>query len=296
MALHQELTAGEFITRVQSSRTQIGPTDKRVIEAIVQDPQAVVEGTVSDLARRAGSAPSSVVRACHSLGYGGFQELKLAVARDLARQEASADGNPGLTFSGVLTTATPSGEVLRAIAVKSAETVRGVPDTVSEKEFSAALDALEQATRVVVVGNGTSAGSARDASYRLAMLGRTVSAPGDSPAQQLHAYHLSLGTVCLVISHSGATRESLAAATAAKDSGATVIALTSFRASPLTEVASIVLVAGGFDYGFRLELMASRLAHLAVIDALFVGLALRAPEQSERALEAAADMSARAKL
>lgn len=296
MVQPQELTDGEFITRVQSSRTLIGPTDNRVIDAVVQDPKTVVEGTVSDLARRAGISQSSVIRACHSLGYGGFQEMKLAVARDLARQEVAADGSHGLAFNGMLTAETPPSDVLRAIAVKSAETVRGIPDTVSPEEFTAALDALHTATRVVVVGNGTSAGSARDAAYRLAMLGRIVSAPGDSPAQRLHSYHLSEGAVCLVISHSGSTRETLAAATAAKNSGATVIALTSFRASPLTEIAPIVLVAGGFDYGFRLEVMASRLAHLAVIDALFVGLALRAPEQSERALEAAADMSARAKL
>ncbi|MER6523707.1 MurR/RpiR family transcriptional regulator [Streptomyces sp. NPDC001508] len=292
----QELTDGEFIARVQASRTLIGPTDRRIIDAIVQDPKAVVEGTVSDLAKRAGAAQSSVIRACHSLGYGGFQEMKLTVTRDLARREVTANENPELTFNGDLTSDTPPTEIIRAIAVKSAETVRTIPDTVSPEAFSAALDALQQATRIVVVGNGTSAGSARDASYRLAMLGRTVSAPSDSRTQQLHSHHLSQGTVCLVISHAGSTRETLNAATAAKDSGATVVALTSFRASPLTDIASIVLVAGGFDYGFRLEVMASRLAHLAVIDALFVGLALREPEQSALALEAVADIGARAKL
>lgn len=169
-----------------------------------------------------------------------------------------------MTYGGGLTSDTPPEKLIRAIAAKSAEAVRGIPDSVSPEEFSAALDALQQATRIVIVGNGTSADPARDASCRLAMLGRVVSAPGDSSAQGLHSHHLSQGTVCLIISHSGSTRESLKAATAAKDSGAIVIALTSFRASPLTEVASIVLVAGGVDYGFRLEVMASRLAYLAV--------------------------------
>ena len=94
---------------------------------------------------------------------------------------------------------------------------------------------------------------------------------------------LGPGDVCLAISHTGATRETLAATRAAAEAGATTIAITSFLRSPLTEVAAITLVAGSRETNYRVEAMASRMAHLAVLDALFVAVAL---QDRQRALAA----------
>jgi len=45
-----------------------------------------------------------------------------------------------------------------------------------------------------------------------------------------------------------------------------------------------VILAGGREVAFRLEAMASRLAHVAVLDALLVAVALADEERSQRAL------------
>ncbi len=55
---------------------------------------------------------------------------------------------------------------------------------------------------------------------------------------------------------------------------------TSFSRSPIAELAEVVLVAGGPERSFRLEAMASRLAHLGVLDALGVAVALRTRERA----------------
>ena len=84
----------------------------------------------------------------------------------------------------------------------------------------------------------------------------------------------------------------MGAVEAAKDAGAQTILITSFLRSPLSEVADIVLTAGSREVSFHLEAVASRLAHLAVIDALLVAVAELDHQRSERALDLYADVVA----
>ena len=51
--------------------------------------------------------------------------------------------------------------------------------------------------------------------------------------------------------------------------------MTGFRRSPLVEIVDHAIVAGSRETAFRVEAMASRIVHVAIVDALFVLLALR---------------------
>jgi DNA-binding MurR/RpiR family transcriptional regulator len=77
----------------------------------------------------------------------------------------------------------------------------------------------------------------------------------------------------------------LSAAQNARGAGATVVALTSFQRSPITTVAHVVLVTASAETAFRVEAMASRIAHLSVVDALYVALATRRLEGALEALD-----------
>ncbi len=69
--------------------------------------------------------------------------------------------------------------------------------------------------------------------------------------------------------------------------------MTSFFKSPLTEIAEISLVAGSRETNFRMEAVASRIAHMAVLDALHVAVFLsnvdRATAAQQRSAEALAE-------
>ncbi|MYX23402.1 MurR/RpiR family transcriptional regulator, partial [Streptomyces sp. SID8380] len=67
---------------------------------------------------------------------------------------------------------------------------------------------------------------------------------------------------------------------------------TSYVRSPLTETSDCVLVAGGQDLVLGLEAVASRLAHLAVIDALVQTLLDLGGEEARRALDVSAEVTA----
>ena len=102
--------------------------------------------------------------------------------------------------------------------------------------------------------------------------------------------------MCVAVSHTGSTHETLQAAGGAAQAGATVVAITSFTRSALTELADVVIVSGARELGLRLEAVASRLAHLAVLDALLVAVAERDPERAQAALAVFADVLAEHRL
>jgi DNA-binding MurR/RpiR family transcriptional regulator len=275
----EALRSGSVYSRVKSASNTLNSSESRVLAYVLVHPDVVVRSSLADLAGSLGTATSTIVRACQSVGWSGFQELKLALAKDIALRDQSVTHSAGIGVD------TPANLLIRRILFATAQTVRDAVETVDAEALEAAIDKTMFATRILVVGNGASASPAHDVAYRLSVLGYWATAPQGAVEQHLTAARLASQDVVLVISHTGRTAETLAAAEEAKRAGATVIAITSFDASPLVTLSDLVLVAGGPDQGMQLEALTSRLVHLAVFDALLVGVAVRRGKFSKAALD-----------
>ncbi len=272
---------GSVLPRIRAALPSLIPSDARVAREILKNPEGVIHLSVGDVASAAGTSASTVVRCCQRLGFRGFQHLKIALAQDgvhnqTLERQAATKGSPHETLVRVLSS--------------GARVLRDSLSTVGVQEFEEAVDALRRARRVLFVGVGTSAPLAQDAAYRFLTIGVRAEAPPDVHAQHVCARLLKPGDVCLAVSHTGATRETVTSVQAARESGATTIAVTSFSRSPITKFTQVVLVAGGPEASFRLEAMTSRIAHLSVLDALFVAVALKTRKRSNAALDATADV------
>ncbi len=78
----------------------------------------------------------------------------------------------------------------------------------------------------------------------------------------------------LTVSHSGSTHETVTATRLAKEAGATTICITNYGKSPILAHTDIVLHTMARETQFRTEAMTSRIAQLAIVDALIACLAL----------------------
>jgi DNA-binding MurR/RpiR family transcriptional regulator len=258
-------------------------SDARVAQVIVEEPDAVIYRSVSEVAESAGTSTATVVRCAQELGFRGFHDLKLALARERATFEAAARTDASEAPDPRLT-------VLAQVVSAGAQTLRDAVALVDPQAFDAVVTALASTERVLFAGIGTSAPLAADAAYRFSAIGLRAESFADLHVQHFHARRLGPGDLCVAVSHTGSTRETLEAVAAARAGGATTAAITSFARSPLTELVDHVILAGTREVSFRLEAMASRLAHLALLDALLVASAERDPQRAEAALEAYADM------
>lgn len=283
------LRTGQVAARIHATRARLVPSAMKVVELVVQDSPAILTYSVSELASRAGTSESTVIRACQALGFKGFHDLKLALASDLATQQ---DDGETLQRGTDIDSRTPRREIPRLVLRDSAAVLQDAVRTLDLDAYEGALEVLTAARRILVIGNGTSSAPAQDCAYRLTTLGLLVHSPADTFGQHLTARMLEDRDAVLAVSHTGSTKETLAAVHAASASGAEIIAVTSHLRSPLATHAHHVLVAGGPELGFRQEAMTSRLAHLALLDTLFVGVALARPKRSREFLDVMADVTA----
>ncbi|MFG6192049.1 MurR/RpiR family transcriptional regulator [Nonomuraea sp. JJY05] len=261
---------------VRARLSGLHDAEARVAQVVLDQGAGLVHLSVSDVARLAGTSASTVVRACRRLGFGGYQELKIASAREAPRgPEPEDDRDP-----------------LAATVRAAQEALGGLGATLSRDDLSAAAEAIGGAARVLLAATGLSGAVATDAAYRLRALGLPVDLPPDPLTAHLAAELLPEPSVCLAISHSGATRSTVDTARRARAAGARVVAITSYASSPLAEESTWVLVGGGQDLVLGMEAVASRLAHLTIVDTLsMILLALRG-DAAERAVSASADVTA----
>ena len=243
----------------------------------LERPDLAARMNVGELARAADVSAATVMRFCKSLGYEGFGDLRFALALDIPddyepdRDEIIPDDDA----------AAVAGKVFRADLKALQETWR----MLDLDALARAVDALEWARHVQVIGTGASAPIALDAAYRLSCLGKSTTVATDPFLQVVSVTTLTELDLAFVISHTGRTESTLALAREAKAHGATVLGLSSALGSPLVELADVALVVAMGETSFRVGSTASRIAQISVVDALYVALANRFPEDAATRLE-----------
>lgn len=245
---------------------QLRRSETRVAEAVMRDPAASVHRTLAELAAEAAVSEPTVVRFCRAVGFRGFREFQITLAQALAAQGAFNDA--------AMTPIDPRQNLIGSVLSNHLRALAAVRDGLDTETTNRAIDILADARRIEFFGLGASGIVAADAQQKFFRLGRPTVAYTDPHMQLMSAVTLRSGDVVVAISHTGRTTDVLESVVAAKDAGAQVIAITS-PDSPLSFAASVTLPVATIEDTDVYTPMMSRLAHLAVVDVLATGLALR---------------------
>lgn len=260
------LPPGGVLAHIRSLLPALQPTERAVASVFLDRPAEVVEMSSQQVAEVAGASRATVVRASQSLGFSGYQQLRVLLAGDVGASRPAPPTGPADSPAAMVaaTFAHVGASVPAMVALLDHADVRRV------------VELLATAPRVVVVGNGLSAPLAMDAAARLVGLGRRAEAPLDGISQQVSARQLGAGEVLLVISGSGASAGSVRAAESAHRAGAAVVLVTAFARSPLAALADVALVVGMPDLTFRDELtLTTRVPQVILLEGLLAALARR---------------------
>ena len=170
------------------------------------------------------------------------------------------------------------GDIARVVRRVFALEIEALQDTVRHLDAEAArraVEALAGAGGVLFIGTGAAMALSELAAYRLKVLGLRASWAGD-PGTILPEIHLlGPGDVLCAISYHGATRHVVEALDHARQRGLTTICLTAVPGSPAAQRADIRLVAFGQQTALGFGQFASRVAVVALLDALAAAVAWR---------------------
>lgn len=265
------------LSKISNIRSQLSPSELKIADYILACPEQVTHFSSQELAQQADVSQSSIVKFTQKIGFKGFTAFKLAVSEDLGRKHAIKTDNVGDLYNGI-----GRDDDLETMAKKLAqEKINSIVETTQALDnatLARVLDAINQAGRVQLVGIGGSALTAKDLWYKLLKIGVTTLFAQDSHVQISIAQTLGPGDVQLVVSYSGASRDVLAAAELAKRNGAILIAVTSFRNTPLRQMADMVLDTVADENELRISSISSRTAQNTITDILFLGLVQRRDE------------------
>ncbi|GAA4607165.1 MurR/RpiR family transcriptional regulator [Actinoallomurus liliacearum] len=271
------------VVRVRSLLPSLPPAEARVAQRVIDDPEAVANSTITELAQACGTSETTVIRFCRAIGFAGYPELRLTLATEAGRAQ-------GVTGGRVVGSDISTDDTLQQVVEKiSFADARAVEETANQLDIEAlerVVAAIVDARRVDIYGVGASAFVALDFQQKLHRIGRTSYGWSDAHIMLTSAAVLEPGDVAVGISHTGTTVDTIDALNVAKRRGATTVALTNFPRSPIAEVADYVLTTAARETTFRSGATASRLAQLTVVDCIFVGVAQRTYEPTRQALEA----------
>ncbi len=269
-----------ILVTIRSLLPSLAPVERRVAQAVLDDPQGVAWRSISELARTCGTSATSVVRFCRAIGLRGYPDLRLALAGAVAREDATQ-----VAAADDIDPADDAAAITKKIAYADA---RAVTDTANHLDIATLVqvtDALAKASRIDIYGVGASGYVALDLQMKLQRIGRPAFAWPDPHMAISSAALRGSGDVAIGLSHTGTTVDTIDALREAGSHGATTAAVTNFPWSPITEVADFVLLTAARETAFRSGAMTSRIAQLTVVDCLFITLAQQDLPGTRMALE-----------
>jgi RpiR family carbohydrate utilization transcriptional regulator len=231
------------------------PALAKIAQYVRSHPDRVLSQTVTELAESSGSSEASVIRFCRDQGFASYQDLKLALATELAVTPAS--GREARERDAV-------GDLVAAVV----SAVRETEELLDRNALLAAAKRLSRAGRVVLFGAGASAVTARYAHYKFTRLGLIVSLTEEAHFAAMTSASLGPRDVVLAVSSSGETIDTVRFAELAKDRGAYIIAITNSSKSRLTSMADAPFVVSWPETLATGGALPSKVSQFLFIDAL----------------------------
>lgn len=247
--------------RLASCAKILKPNQRKVAQFVMDNLESVVDMTAQEVSEKVGVGRATVVRTAQSLGFEGFPQFRVALARETPQVQSSKEG-------------------IAAAAQAVAANLESI--VIDEGELNRIAKLLGTARQVFVTAHGLSAPLGTTLVARLVSVGVPAMMYSDATTEKLAAAGLTSDSVCVAISGSGVNTPTLRAVTLARDAGAEVVALTSFARTPLTELAGHALIIPKAFSSFREEILhASRVELLFVCEQLAARVSPATPPKTD---------------
>lgn len=251
---------------IRGKLPSLRPSEQKVARYIMEHPHDVVGMSSMQLGAEAGVSESTVVKCSQSLGFEGFVQLKLALARDLAASTSTAfglvevDDEPDVIMQKVFNT--------NAVALSDTMKV------LDPERLRQAAGLMAEAGTVSFFGMGASGIVALDAKQKLMRIGISAECELDPHLMLTRVALMREGDVLVALSHSGETSDVVEVIGLARSMGVHTVCITNHPDSTAAKLSDIVLLTSASESSMRGGATASRIAQLSIIDCLFVLVAM----------------------
>jgi len=236
--------------------------EQRVGAYILANPGDSVHPSIDELASRIGVSVSTLLRFVKKLGYGGYQEFRIALATETLAPESRVYESPVIAGSNPVD-----------IAFATARRALDITESLLDRNTLEKIARVARDARVIYLfGLGGSNVVAMDAFHKFIRSGLHCQCASDYHLQLMLASQASPEDLALIISNTGANKDTLAIMDVLRKTGCASSAITTYPRSPLARGVDYLLLSGAPGSSVISEAFSARIAHLAIVDALYIAV------------------------
>lgn len=246
----------EVLEIVKERYGDIFSAEKKVADFVLSNPQKVVDSNVSELAKQSGVSDATVVRMCHHIGYSGYYQFRITLARDLGKKQYGDMVIP------------KSKDAVEKVFHGYAENMLAIGKQIDTENMWNCVNLIKTCKTVHVIAIGNTNVLAQYMGFRLGRLGIRCTYGLAAEYFMNHVNLASKEDILIAISKSGTSKPVILGMELGKEKGLKMIAITSHVQSPVSKLADYVLLSSGKADPFNYYKEYAHLNVMAVIDAL----------------------------
>ncbi len=247
--------------KIKTNYNKLTKKERVIADYIISNSKQASKMTISEIASAIGFADSTIFQFTRKLGYNSFRDFR----NDLLFEEYDPEISVHENIKKNDDRLTMAAKVFES----SSKSLNDTLSTLNEETLEKATSIMQNSKLVAFFGVGGSNVVAYDAYHKFMRSPIRVEFAEDYHLQLMQASLLTEKDTAFVITHTGLTKETIKIAKTAKESGAKVIAITSYASIELSKYADVILTSISEETGYRSESLSSRISQLALIDSLF---------------------------
>lgn len=248
-------------------------SEREVIKVIFQNPDLLKTATAQELAKKAFTSTSTVVRLCQKLKYKTYNEFRLCFTAEWEQQRF---GNAFIDASLPFRASDTPEQIIQQLTDLQCLALKETLSAIDMKTYQRVVDMLVQAESIGIYGTGINLHLAYDFAYKMARIHRCVHIGFDDQQQLLTSVGYYPGHCAIIISYSGESPNTVRYAKLLHDAKTPIISITSAGENSVAKYADERLQIAAMERQFsKIGAFASCTSITAIMNYLYAGIFAR---------------------
>lgn len=258
-------------SNVDLTTKKLSKGHKKLIKYISENYDKAAFMTASKLGENVGVSESTVVRFATEMGFKGYPELQKEL-QQMIKSKLTAVQRMEVSSNLI-----GEDDAIKKVLNGDIELIRDTLESVSDVEFKSAVETINRAKKIYILGVRSSAALASFLYFYLNPVFENVVLVDTSSGSEMfeQMFRISEDDVCVAISFPRYSKQTINALRFINDRGTKIIAITDSTVSPIAEYADTLLVAKSD----MVSVVDSLVAPLSLINALIVALTFSRREE-----------------
>lgn len=258
----------KILSLIESFYPQLSKQEKKIADYIKIKKQDIALMSLQEITKEILVSEATITRFTRKLGFKGFIDFKLEVAREHSSIKKNIKG-----------------DYIENISKNIYESINATKNLLDKKELEKAIKFIEKTKNIFVFGIGGSGLAAKELQIKFIRYGKAIICESINHFQIMYASTLTKDDLIIAISLTGETRDLVYPVEIAKSKNCKIIAITNYVLSPLGKLADVTLLTAGRETPLDGGTLISKISQLYVIDLLATGYAIRNKEKAEKSKE-----------